>query len=299
MTVKLGLNIPNFGSAASPETLYGWVRFGEDTGFSIAMMSDHVAPTPDVAAIYPTPFYDTFTTLAWLAGRATSIELGTTVAVLPYRNPLLTARVAANIDQFSGGRFVLGVGVGWSKPEHDALGVSFADRGRITDEYLDVIRDHWAHDVISRTGDHVEFHEVHTLPAPVRSRHIPIWVGGNSAAAIRRTAVRGEAWHPINMNLDWLRDTGLPALRAEAERAGRPVPVLAPRIRARPTPEALPEEGRLSGVGSVDQIVADIHTLVELGSEYVVLDTNPDEPGIQNPKEDWEVLETLARRVLG
>jgi alkanesulfonate monooxygenase SsuD/methylene tetrahydromethanopterin reductase-like flavin-dependent oxidoreductase (luciferase family) len=111
--VKLGVNVPNFGPGTGPESLTGWVRFAEDAGFSLAMMSDHVAVTPDVAELYPPPFYDPFTTLAWLAGLTERIELGTTVTILPYRHPLLTARVAANIDDLSGGRFVLGVGVGW------------------------------------------------------------------------------------------------------------------------------------------------------------------------------------------
>src|SRR5690606_1924702 len=111
----------------------------EDSGFAIAMVSDHLAPTPDVAELYPSPFYDPYATLAWMAGFTDRIELGTTVTIVPYRHPLLTARLASNIDAFTGGRFVLGVGVGWSEAEYAALGIPFRQRGRITDEYLAAI----------------------------------------------------------------------------------------------------------------------------------------------------------------
>ena len=150
--MKLGVNILNFGPGGSPESLLGWARFAEQTGFSIAMMSDRGPLTPDVQALYPAPFYDPFVTLAWLAGQTEHIELGTTVALLPYRHPLLTARMAANIDRFSGGRFVFGVGVGWSEPEFAALGVPFGQRGAITDEYLAAITELWAGEVVSMNG---------------------------------------------------------------------------------------------------------------------------------------------------
>ncbi|HEX3815772.1 MAG TPA: LLM class flavin-dependent oxidoreductase [Mycobacteriales bacterium] len=127
--MKLGLNIRNFGPSADPAGLLRWARFAEDTGFSLAMVSDHVAPTPDVSAIYPAPFYDPFSILTWLAGQTERIELGTSVTVLPYRSPLLTARIGANVDQFSGGRFILGVGSGWSEPEFTALGIPYQHRG--------------------------------------------------------------------------------------------------------------------------------------------------------------------------
>jgi hypothetical protein len=97
------INVRNFGPHAEPKALAAWARFAEDTGFTMAVLSDHVAPTPDVDANYPRPFYDPFVILAWWAGLTDSLLLGTSVAVLPYRKPLLTARMATNIDQFSNG----------------------------------------------------------------------------------------------------------------------------------------------------------------------------------------------------
>ncbi|WP_329104867.1 TIGR03619 family F420-dependent LLM class oxidoreductase [Micromonospora sp. NBC_01699] len=294
--MKLGLNIRNFGPAATPDNLRAWARFAEDTGFAVVMMSDHVAPTPDVQAIYPTPFYDPFTTLSWLAAQTRTLELGTSVTVLPYRNPLLTARVAANLDQFSGGRFILGVGVGWSKPEYDALGVPFERRGAITDEYLDVIRAFWANDRISADGRHVSFRDVSTAPRPVRTP--PIWVGGTSPGAIRRAARYGDAWHPNNAGMSWLRDEGLPALRAAAEAAGRPVPEFSPRFQIQLTDHHVSADDRPVGTGTLAQIRADLDELATLGCAYVVLDTNPDAPDDPRPvTEDFGVLERVARSV--
>jgi probable F420-dependent oxidoreductase len=296
--IRLGLNIPNFGPTATPEVLQGWVRFAESCGFALGVLSDHVAPTPDVTAVYPSPFYDPFATLSWLAGLTDRLELGTSVTVLPYRHPLLTARMAANIDRFMDGRFVLGVGSGWSDLEFRALGVRFPDRDAITDEYLLAIRDAWTNDVVSLDGDHVTYEDVSTGPRATRSPHPPIWVGGSGPAAIRRAARFGDAWHPINAEVAWLRDAGLPALRAAAGELGRPVPALCPRIRARLTPNDLPATERCIGVGSIAQVLADIESLAELGASYVVLDTNPDHPSQRRPPaEDWRTLGTIAEEV--
>jgi probable F420-dependent oxidoreductase len=295
--VRLGINVPNFGPGTGPESLAGWVRFAEDAGFSLAMTSDHVALTPDVAELYPPPFYDPFTTLAWLAGRTERIELGTTVTILPYRHPLLTARVAANIDDLSGGRFVLGVGVGWSAQEYAALGVPFERRGAITDEYLAAITALWSADLISYEGEVVSFADVHG-PRPAHRPHPPVWVGGASRAALRRTVAFGDAWHPNNAELDWLRVEGVPTLRSLAAAVGRPVPALCPRMRLRLTDTPPAEDGRRAGEGSLDQVLRDLDTFVELGAEVVVLDTNPDHPSQRRPlAEDWRMLETVAARV--
>src|SRR5437773_11060240 len=115
--MRFGVNIVNFGPGTSPASLERWARFAEAVGFHLVMISDHVAITPDVQTQYPAPFYDPFMTLAWLAAKTQRIELGTTVTILPYRHPLQTARITANLDQLSHGRLILGVGVGWAKQE--------------------------------------------------------------------------------------------------------------------------------------------------------------------------------------
>lgn len=295
--MKLGLNLLNYGPDTTPEVLLGWAQFAEQSGFAIAMISDHIAVTPEVQALYPVPFYDPFVTIGWLAAHTERLLLGTSVTVLPYRHPLQTARVGANLDLFSGGRFVLGVGSGWSEEEYAALGVPFEGRGAITNEYLAAIVRAWTTDVDTSDGPQAPYRDVHTGPRPVQRPHPPIWVGGASRAAIQRVLRYGDAWHPINPHPHWLRTTGMPALRAAAARAGVPMPALCPRIRAHPTPNVLADNDRVLGEGTLDQIRDDLTGLAELGAEYVVLDTYLG-PELRRPaEEDWRILETVANLI--
>ena len=130
----MGVNVPNFGPGTDPGVLRRWALTVEGLGFDLLMVSDHIAVTADVAEQYPAPFYEPFTTLAWLAGLTGRIRLGTTVLIVPYRHPLLVARMAANLNDLSGGRLVLGVGTGWAAQEFDALDVPFQQRGTLTDD---------------------------------------------------------------------------------------------------------------------------------------------------------------------
>lgn len=294
--MRFGLNVLNFGEGTDPTTLLGWARYAEDRGFGFAMISDHVAITPDVAEQYPAPFYDPFTTLAWLAGQTQRIELGTTVAIVPYRHPLHTARIAANIDNFSGGRLILGVGVSWPRLEYSALGVPFTKRGAITDEYLEVITRAWTESTLSHHGQFLSFDDVATGPLPVRRP--PIWIGGASPAALRRAVRFGDAWHPLNQRMSWLRNDGLPALRRAAEDAGKPTPGLAPRLPLHITDRPL-DDDRLIGQGTLDQLRRDLHELAELGATDVLFDTYPGRPSEHRPfHEDQRVLELVANTIL-
>lgn len=296
--MRFGVNILNFGQGTDPAALSGWARYAEDRGFGFAMISDHVAITPDVAASYPAPFYDPFTTLAWLAGQTRRIELGTTVTIVPYRHPLHTARVAANIDQFSGGRFILGVGVSWPRQEYAALGLPFERRGAMTDEYLEVITRAWTEPTVSFHGRFVSFDDVATGPLPVRQP--PVWVGGASPAALRRAVRFGNAWHPLNQRLPWLRHEGIPALRRAAEEAGRPVPAFAPRLPLHLTDSPLDDDTRLAGQGTLDQVRRDLDELADLGATHVLFDTYPGDPGEQrSPADDQRMLDLVAKEVLG
>ncbi|WP_433380618.1 TIGR03619 family F420-dependent LLM class oxidoreductase [Streptosporangium sp. CA-115845] len=258
--------------------LRDWAQTVEGLGFDLLMVSDHIAITPDVAEQYPAPFYEPFTTLAWLAGITGRVRLGTTVLIVPYRHPLLVARMAANLNRLSGGRLVLGVGVGWARQEFDALGVPFQRRGALTDDHLRVIRAAWNDDRDYRAG------------------RIPIWVGGNSDAGLRRAVHLGEAWHPLRFTLPWLREA-LGRLKAIANECHRPVPALAPRIALRLTETPITAPGRLAGEGTIDQILDDLEQLRLLGSETVVLDPfNGDPDETRHPQTAWQALATVAAR---
>lgn len=296
--MKLGVNIINYGPGTDESTVLDWARYAEDRAFDFAMISDHVVVTQDVAEHYPGPFYDPFASLAWLSGRTERIELGTTVAVVPYRHPLHTARLAANIDRFSGGRFILGVGVSWSQPEYDALGLPFRCRGAMTDEYLDIITRSWSEEKLSYGGKFVSFEDVATGPLPHRKP--PVWVGGASRAALRRAVRFGDAWHPVGAGTTWIRERGLPGLREAAEEAGRSQPALAPRLQLQLTASPLDDDDRTAGQGTPDQVSRDLDELAELGATHVLLDTYRGTPDQMRPdEEDQRALDALMARFRG
>jgi alkanesulfonate monooxygenase SsuD/methylene tetrahydromethanopterin reductase-like flavin-dependent oxidoreductase (luciferase family) len=278
LVVQLGVNVPNFGPGTDPGMLRSWARTVEDLGFDLLMVSDHVAITADVAEQYPAPFYEPFTTLAWLAGVTDRVRLGTTVLILPYRHPLLVARMAANLHQLSGGRLVLGVGVGWARQEFEALGVPFDRRGAVTDDHLRALRAAWADDRDYGPG----------------SGAIPVWVGGNSDAGLRRAARHGDAWHPLRFTMPWFHGA-VDRLAAIAGAEGRPVPALAPRIALRLTDRPVTAPGRLAGEGTLDQVVADLDELAHAGADTVVLDPfNGDPQETVTPEPAWQALATIA-----
>ncbi|MEJ2886514.1 TIGR03619 family F420-dependent LLM class oxidoreductase [Actinomycetospora aeridis] len=274
--MRIGVTVPNFGPAATADSLRAWAAVVEDAGFDFLMVGDHVAATPDVTAAYPGPFWEPLTLLGYLAGVTRRVELGTTVLVVPYREPLLTARSLAGLDQLSDGRLIVGVGVGWAGAEFAALGLDPRRRGEVTDEYLRALLALWSDDVVSFAGRHVAFTDVDARPRPHRTPHPPLWIGGNGAAARRRAARFGQAWHPLRVPAGWLRATGLPALRAAADAEGRPAPALAPRVVLHPTTEHRADGDRLVGEGRPDQIRADLDELRELGATHVLLDTHRD-----------------------
>lgn len=297
--MKVGVNLINFGPSAGPDSLRRWARLTETLGYHLLMTSDHVATTRDVQARYPAPFYEPLSTLGWLAGITERLMIGTTVLIVPYRSPLETARAFANIDQLSGGRCILGIGVGWAREEFDALGVPFNRRGAITNEYLAAIKEFWTKETASFDGEFVQFQEVSTAPQPIQKPHPPIWVGGPSDAAMRRTVRYGDAWHPIRIRVDSFRDTGIPRLKEIAEAEEKPMPALCPRIRLRLTETPMPEDERVAGEGTVEQVRGDMAALEAIGCDYVLLDTYYDDiEATRNLETAWRMLAVMAEQVL-
>ena len=184
--------------------------------------------------------------------------------IVPYRHPLLIARMAANLNDLSGGRLVLGVGVGWAVQEFDALGVPFRQRGKLTDDYLQLIRAAWENDQDYRGG------------------RIPIWVGGNSEAGLRRAVRLGDAWHPLRFTMPWLRGAAA-RLTELADGQRRPVPSLVPRIALRLTESPVTTPGRLAGEGTIGQILDDLASCICSAPNTVVLDPFNGDPGETRP----------------
>jgi probable F420-dependent oxidoreductase len=297
--MKFGVNLINFGPSARPDSLARWAMLTESLGYHFLMTSDHIAITPDVQARYPAPLYEPFTTLGWLAGVTQRIEIGSTVVILPYRQPLEVARMSVNVDQLSGGRLLFGVGVGWSPQEFAALGVPFHRCGALTNEYLAALKTLWTNDVASFQGRYVAFTEVHTAPRPVRTPHPPIWVGGASDAAMRRAVRYDDAWHPNRVRPGWLKNIGLPRLRQIAEAESKPMPALCPRIRLRLVETPLSDDQRLVGEGTLAQMRADLEALQAMGAQYVLLDSFYDDvEATRHPEAAWRILTILAEKAL-
>jgi probable F420-dependent oxidoreductase len=176
---------------AGRDELAAVARAADDAGFDYVAVCDHVAIPAERAAGMSTTWYDTVATLGFLAGITTRTRLLSHVYVPAYRHPLATAKAFATLDELSGGRVILGVGAGHVEQEFDVLGVSFADRGRITDNAIDGIRDAWREEFSIWDGDGFG-----QRPRPRQQFGPPIWVGGSSPAALRRAAQRGDGWLP-------------------------------------------------------------------------------------------------------
>jgi len=190
--MRFGIHLPQYGRAASPDGITRAAGQAEDLGFADVWVSDHLA-IPASAPYPPAFLYEPLITLTWAAAATRRIGLGTSVLVLPYRHPVHLAKELSSLDNLSGGRLVVGAAAGWLEGEFDALGVPFAERGARTDEALDVLRACWeGPQPVDFAGRFTTLDQMRIVPTP--ERHIPIWVGGSSAPALRRAITRGDGW---------------------------------------------------------------------------------------------------------
>ena len=238
--MDVGLTIPTRGPLATRQGIEAMTRRAEELGFAHLSLSDHVIVPRKIDSRYPYSesgewagaasgdCFEQFTQLAYMAAITTRPRLITAVAVIPYRGAVHTAKIAATIDVLSEGRMVVGIGAGWLREEFEALGSPpFEERGRVTDEYLQAFKALWTEDAPRFEGRHVRFADVSFLPKPVQKPHPPIWVGGESPAALRRTARHGDVWFPIGNNPRHPLDTvarfgeGVQQLHQIAEQNGR------------------------------------------------------------------------------
>jgi probable F420-dependent oxidoreductase len=202
--VRFGVHLPQYGRAAGPDAITRAARQAEELGFADVWVSDHLAvPT---GAPYPPPFlYEPVVALTWAAAATSTVGLGTSVLVLPYRHPLHLAKELASLDVLSGGRLIVGAAAGWLEAEFDALGVPFAERGARTDEAIAAIRACWEARPVDFDGPSVHLRDLQVLPQP--GRHIPIWIGGASPPALRRAIGQGDGWHGTFQTPDELAPT--------------------------------------------------------------------------------------------
>jgi probable F420-dependent oxidoreductase len=196
MAMTYGVHLPQYGRVASGEAVTRAARHAEELGFADVWVSDHVVHPAEQS--YPSPYLlDPFATLSWAAAVTERVRLGTSVIVVPQHNPVWLANHLASLDVMSGGRLILGAGVGWSRREYEALGHSFGDRGRRMDEILDLLRVAWRDDPATFDGPTYGFADIRFQPQP--AREIPIWIGGGVEAAFRRGVEKGDGFHLVGL----------------------------------------------------------------------------------------------------
>jgi len=292
--MEFGLHLPHVGPFAAREVVLGMARAADAAGVDSLWVSDHVVVPRDYASRYPyapsgkmpvpedAPFLEAVATLLAVSGVTERARLGTSVLVLPQRQPVLVAKQWATLDVLSGGRTIFGVGVGWLAEESAALGVPFARRGSRCEEALRLIEKCWAEDSVTFTGEHFRVERLACEPKPLQKPRPPIWIGGHTPAAFRRVARFGDAWH--GNGTAELCSSGMAAIRAEAEKSGRDPATISLTIR----------DGKLLDVSTREARERTVERLlpyVELGATHFVF------LSLSQPEAIADVVETLNRDV--
>jgi probable F420-dependent oxidoreductase len=291
--MEFGFNVPNAGLLAEPEAIRQIVERGEALGFTIFAIPDHIVIPRKFRPVYPyteTGETDSFDSgealepLALMAALATmtkKAKLLTSVLVLPYREPVLTAKIFATIDVMSNGRALAGCGTGWMEEEFAAVGAPpFAERGKVTDEYIEAFLAMWTNEEPSFAGDYTNFSDIFFRPQPVQKPHIPIWIGGDSMPALRRTARLGDAWYPVGLSPKYPLNTveryaaRAKTLRELTEQAGRDPEAVELSFWAvwyrEDDPVTVDDGSRHILLGSSEQTAEDISRMAELGVKSMV-----------------------------
>ncbi len=305
--VKRGFQVLNAGPLATRENVVEAARRAEALGYDSLVVTDHIVIPRRIESRYPynatgriavppdADYLEPLSMLCFLAGATTRIRFGPSVLVLPYRNPVLTAKMLATIDVLSGGRLFVGVGVGWMSEEFEVMGSPpFEARGAVADEWLQLFIKLWTEDNPVFEGTFYRVRDIGCFPKPVQKPHPPIFVGGNSRPAIRRAAKYGQSWHAFRIPADELRGH-VAYLKDEVSAAGRPAAACGLSVRygvrvVGPGGDATrrpPEEPGRVFVGTASQVAEQLKPIVALGPTHAIFDcrtgTFP------------EVLETMER----
>ena len=284
--MRYGFALPKTTDGAA---LVRFARAVEDLGFESVWTGDHIVLPTSETDQYPytpdgrfvarpdDPQLDAFIALSYVASATERVGIGTTVAIVPYRNPIVQAKMFATLDVLTGGRAVCGVGVGWLEKEFDALGASYKHRGAVTDEYLRIFRTLWLDREPSFRGEHYAFDGIYFAPKPVRGGHIPIWVGGHTRRAIRRAVKHGDAWHPTRQTPEFVA-RHLPYLREFSDASGRdPSEITVSLKRTLHFTDMGMEEGasnRSNGalIASAGEVIEDVEACREIGIQQLTFD---------------------------
>ncbi len=278
--MKLGLCLPHYGRPIEPSRLIQLAARAEEVGLDSVWVTDHVIVPRDVSLIYRDDMLDPLAVLPWLAGVTERIALGTSVIVLPYRSPLPVAKLLASVDVLSGGRLIVGVAVGWLEGEFEALGVPFRERGRRTDEAIELFRAVWTQEYPEiKTASH-RLTGLKASPQPLQKPRPPILVGGSSEAALRRAARLGDGWHASSVPPSVFRASALAVGNywKEAKREGEPqltlrVPLLIDGIH-RPAVDPALLGARHIVRGTIANVARELRQYQSAGCSHVALEVS-------------------------
>jgi len=259
--------------------LNNWGVWVHDHVFNVGHVFDRIGGKP---------YYEPLTLLSFVAARTRRVRLGTSVLVLPYHNPVRLAKAAATLDVLSGGRLIMGVGVGLIEKEIRALGSPYAERGAFTDEAIRAMRVLWTEDEPKFDGKYSRFDGMKFSPKPLQKPSIPVVIGGVSRPAIRRAALLGDGWQPLGLSPEALGQ-GIAALRDEARAVGRdaakiPVSIAMSLAAARAGRHALGTKPA--------EILKNAKAYATLGVETLIISANT-----SDPREARSALEMIAREV--
>ena len=293
--MQFGLSLPHFWQVASPEAIRRVAQQAEHLGYDGIWVSDHIVIPDSAVDRFGSVFYEPLTVLAFAAACTSTIRLGTTVLIVPYRNPVVTAKVLSTLDVLSGGRVTAGVGVGWTEDEFKALGVPFKERGALSDEYIAVFKTLWTQDTPAFHGQYVHFDKIAFEPKPVQKPHIPIWIGGNSKRAIRRAVALGDGWHPTRPLVGDVK-AGVAYLREVCAQRGRDPRSLMIAVR-QPLKFYNGAEASVKRrplLGSTQKIIDELGQYRDVGVQYVMLDTFYSAAELEHETVE-SMLETMER----
>jgi probable F420-dependent oxidoreductase len=296
--MKFGVTIPNNWGISDPQQVLRMGPLAEELGYDSVWVMDHLFNNGYIRQrLDDKPYYHPLATLSYLSATTRRVVLGTSVLVLPYHNPIELAKYAATLDQMSGGRVTLGVGVGAMAEEFEALGIPMRQRGALTNECIAVMKELWTNPDPRYHSQRWNFSDLKFSPKPVQKPHIPLWVGGSSLGALRRAATMGDGWHPSGLSPEEF-SVGREEVRKLASAAGRAPGALTMSVRVeveahgRPSSHRTQSRTRFPG-DDVDRMIAGIRAYQEAGVEHIVLALNSgDVPRIT------ELMESIAQKVM-
>lgn len=294
--MKFGICLP-IRITASALTNVDIAKKAESLGFDSVWVSDHVVMPLKHQGRFSDVFYDPFILLSHIAGQTGKITLGTSVIILPYRNPIVVAKMISTLDMLSEGRVVFGVGAGWMKEEYEALNVEYSHRGARTNEYIEAIKKLWVDDNPDHSGDYCSFSNIKFEPKPYQKPHPPVWVAGSSTYAIKRAAVHGDGWQPTWVSPEDV-GAGIHKIRDIAAQNGRSLEdfVYSARNRVKIKSNGYSENNGDSPYtlrGDAESIAEQIRQYQICGVSHFVVD-----PDVEDTEEIYQLIETFSDEIM-